>query len=94
MTEQYIKDKYKTGDSFTAKNSRKDFSGKIFIGDSKTGCDRNKVFFCSDDECGRGTNAVDKLGYNYSWVFDRSLSDIIITPAKKPEEIINDYQIY
>ena len=94
MKEQDIKDNCKTGDSFSAKICGTVVTGKIYIGGSKNGSEKNKVFFCSDSSDAGGSKAEDTLGYEYSWVFDDRVKDIVITAAKKPNEIINDYLIY
>lgn len=80
---------FKHGDSFTAKISGDFVSGKISIKPQE-----QTVYLCYNEPGHSGDRAPDKLGYRHSWVIDQRVTALVITPATRVPEIINDYLIY
>ena len=68
----------KDGDEFNGVINKVKCSGKISI-------KSDKVYFCTNNPILCGTNARNKHGYTNSWVFDQSVTSIIINNI----EVIN-----
>jgi len=93
MTREEIKKKYKTGDSFKCKIQGHDIEGKILIEETRSL--EVRVYLCHDHSTrGHGGKGSSTLEYRYSWSYDSNVTDLVIIPAKKPEEIINSYSIF
>ncbi len=86
-----IVENFKHGDSFTAKISGDYVSGKISI---KLEMNIPHVYLCYNEEGHDGDRAPDRLGYRRSWVIDQRVTELVITPATRVPEIINNYQIF
>ena len=61
----------KDGDEFTGVINKTECSGKISI-------ESDRIFFCTNHLVLCGTDSSNKHGYNYSWVFDNTVTSIII----------------
>ena len=59
------------GDEFTGVINNMECSGKISI-------KSNKIYFCTNHPELCGSDSLNKHGYNYSWVFDNTVTSIII----------------
>ena len=65
------KSNIKDGDEFTGVINNMECSGKISI-------ESNKIYFCTNHPMLFGTAAKNKYGYIHSWVFDNTVTSIII----------------
>lgn len=86
---------YKTGDAFTCRIRNISVEGKILI-QERLGNISERVYLCHNNGSsithgGRGST---DLGYKYSWSLDSSVSELVITQQRKPEEIINNYSLF
>ena len=61
----------KDGDEFNGVINEFKCSGKISV-------ESNKIYFCTNDSGLDGSDAKNKHGYKYSWVFDNDVTSIII----------------
>lgn len=65
------KSNIKDGDEFTGVINNMECSGKISI-------ESDKIYFCTNNLKLNGEDSKNKHGYNYSWVFDNTVTSIII----------------
>ena len=61
----------KDGDEFTGVINTFECSGKISI-------ESDEIYFCTNHPILNGSDSLNKHGYNYSWVFDNTVTSIII----------------
>ena len=61
----------KDGDEFTGVINTFECSGKISV-------ESNNIYFCTNHPILNGSDSLNKHGYNYSWIFDNTVTSIII----------------